>query len=79
MAKRKKKAKYNPDKAMFKSSIYAVKGVRKSADKKAGMRQRVAESNASMTAMEKGKKMALIEAYAKEHGVSITQAMIHFM
>nr|WP_314565943.1 hypothetical protein [uncultured Pseudomonas sp.] len=79
MAK-KKKPKFNPDKALLKSSVYAVKSVLNQGTKKADSAKRnTAESNASKTSLENGKKMAKIEAYAKEHGLTITQAMIHFM
>lgn len=77
MARRKKKAKYNPDKALLKNSIYVVKGAEPRKSK--GDVQKVTECKASSEAMEKGKKMAIIEAYAKEHRISLTQAMIHFM
>lgn len=33
----------------------------------------------SQKAIDKAKKMQQIEQYAKDNGVSITQAMIHFM
>lgn len=79
MAK-KKKPKFNPDKALLKNSTYATKSVLKQGAKKGDSAKiNTAESNASKTSLENGKKMAKIEAYAKEHGLTITQAMIHFM
>lgn len=81
MAKKKKaKSKFTSDGALLKNGIYAVKGAKpKRVSKKRVHLHNVALSNAAGAAIEKGKDMAKIEAYAKEHRVSITQAMIHFM
>lgn len=37
------------------------------------------EYKSSVTTMDKSKQMARIEQYAKEHGISVTKAMVHFM
>lgn len=81
MAKKKKaKAKFTTGGALLKNGIYAVKATRpKKRRKKAATGQDVAQANATGVAIDKGKKMALIEAYAKENRVTITQAMVHFM
>lgn len=81
MAKKKKaKAKFTTGGALLKNGIYAVKATRpKKRRKKAAISQDVAQANATGVAIDKGKKMALIEAYAKENRVTITQAMVHFM
>lgn len=76
----KAQARFRPDKALVKTGIYAVEEP-KSQKKEAEEAERLnaIETKASRIAMEKGKKMAKIEAYAKEHRITITQAMIHFM
>jgi hypothetical protein len=81
MARRKKNkrtAKNNPNAALFgDKNIYAVKG--------AGLKKTgtggslVKASSEAGKAISKGKKMAQIEAYAKEHGCTITQAMVALM
>ncbi|MDC7816118.1 hypothetical protein [Pseudomonas sp. BLCC-B112] len=76
----KAQARFRPEKALVKSGIYAVeepKSQRKVAQETE--RLNAIETKAARIAIEKGKKMAKIEAYAKEHGITITQAMIHFM
>jgi len=73
-------AKNNPNAALLNNNAYAVKGSKTKRPTKAqSARINSAVTKQSKIAMEKGQKMAKIEAYAKEHGVTITQAMIHFM
>lgn len=81
MAKKKKaKIKSTSDSPLLKNGIYAVKGAKpKRTSKKRAHLHNIALSNAAGTAIKKGKEMAKIEAYAKEHCITITQAMIHFM
>ncbi len=81
MAKSKKhKSKLSTDGALLPNGIYACKKAKpKRRSKKAVMLQEAKLHRDTSKAIEKGKKMALIEAYAKEHKVSLTQAMIHFM
>lgn len=76
----KAQTRFRPDKALVKTGIYSVEEP-KSQKKEAEEAERLnaIETKASRIAMEKGKKMAKIEAYAKEHRITITQAMIHFM
>jgi len=76
---RKKKRTFNPKTAMVSSSLYAVKAAAPKKRNGAAARIAAIEAKESITAMEKAKQMAAIEAYAKEHKVSIAQAMIHFM
>jgi len=57
-----------------------VKGARNRAGtKKYAMKSNASAIKATKTAIENGKKTAMIEAYAKEHAVTVTQASIHFM
>lgn len=81
MAKTKKrKSKTSAAGALLPNNIYACKKAKpKRPSKKAVMLHEAKLHRESSKAIEKGKKMALIEAYAKKHEVSITQAMIHFM
>lgn len=81
MAKKKRsKSKSTSSGALLKNSIYAVRGSRpKRVSKKQAQIRNAVESNAAGVDIAKGKKMAIIEAYAKEHGITITQAMIQFM
>ena len=81
MARKKKgKSKFSAKGALLKNGIYAVKATMpKKGRKKAGASPYVGEVKATGAAIHKGKKMALIEAYAKENRVTIAQAMIHFM
>lgn len=78
MAKKKKKVKFK-DSPLLKTAIYAVKGTQKRVDKNAATKANAAQTKESQAAIDKGKKMAKVEAYAKEHGITVTQAMIHFM
>jgi len=75
-----RRRKKNPGSALLGNNIYAVKG---SKNRKPSKQQRlilaVAQTAASKKEMEQGKKMAKIESYAKEHKITISQAIIHFM
>lgn len=78
--KRKAKNKFPSDGALLKNGIYAVKGAKpKRVSKRRVYMHNAALSKAAADAIEKGKQMARIEAYAKEHRVTILQAMVHFM
>lgn len=74
MAKRKKT--YDPKKALVKSGLYAVRTTRKRIP--AGPSAAVL-SRAAGKEIETAKRMAAIEAYAKEHGITVAKAMIHLM
>lgn len=77
---KKKKHKYNPDKALLGNSVYAVRGAQNRTPKKGeSARKNADQTKTSQSSIDNGKKMALIEAYAKEHGITIAKAMIHFM
>lgn len=81
MAKAKKrKSKFSTDGALLPNSIYACKKAKpKRPSKKAIAMHEAKLHRETSKAIEKGKKMALIEAYAKEHRITITQAMVLFM
>lgn len=65
---------------LLKNNIYAIsKAGSKRCSTKQLLKANAKETKASQDAIERGKKMAKIEAYAKEHGISITKAMVHFM
>lgn len=72
----KTKRRFDPRKSLVKSALYAVKATQPNKSKTS---VGIAEAQTSREALEKGRKMARIEAYAKQHNVTITQAMIHFM
>lgn len=77
---RKKKTKYNPEKAMLSNSTYSVKGAgnrRLSKTESAKLNSKITKE--SKDNLNKGMKMAEIEAYAKKHKITIAQAMIKFM
>ncbi|MGY2462278.1 hypothetical protein [Vreelandella sulfidaeris] len=77
---RRKKPKHNESQALLNNSVYAVKGSkRRRGSKKAEIRGNAKQTKQTRVAIENGLKMAQIEAYAKEHNVTIAQAMIHFM
>ncbi|MBL0451337.1 MULTISPECIES: hypothetical protein [Aeromonas] len=77
--KRKKTAKI-VDGAMLNNATYAVKGAGNSKpSKNMVMKINAKECSTTKKAIEAGKKMATIEAYAKEHKITVTQAMIYFM
>jgi hypothetical protein len=77
---KKGKSKYTSKGALLKNGIYAVKATMpKKARKKASTSPYIGDVKATGAAIDRGKKMALIEAYAKENQVTIAQAMIHFM
>lgn len=66
--------------AMLPNAVYAVKGARnKKPSKSIAIKSNAKDSSATKKAISDGKKMAKVEAYAKEHKVTIAQAMIHFM
>lgn len=73
--KRHKRKCYSARQAVIGHSEYATKGTLRQARSvsKSG------EVQASKDAMLKGAKMAEIEAYAKKNGLTLSQAMIHFM
>lgn len=73
---KKAKRRFDPSKSLVSSALYSVKATQPKKSKNSAGK---AEAQTSWEALEKGRKMARIEAYAKQHQVSITQAMIHFM
>lgn len=77
---RRKKPKHNEDQALLKTGVYAVKGSKNSNAGRA-KRNRLGKAfgEASQERMDQAKRMAQIEAYAKEHNITIAKAMIHFM
>lgn len=75
--KKKKKAKST---AVLKNSNYDVKGAGNNRMVTSAMKAKnKAEESSSRKAISNARKMAKIEAYAKEHGITVTQAMVHFM
>jgi hypothetical protein len=75
MAK-KRKPKFNTAKAIVSSGLYAVRGTQPKLTPGPGA---AVESRETGQRIERAKRMAAIEAYAKQHRVTIAQAMIHFM
>ena len=77
---KKKTAKNNPSAAALRNSSYAVKGSRnRKPNRKIEARVMDKGTREAGKTIEKGQEMAQIEAYAKEHNCTITQAMIAFM
>ena len=75
-----KKSKKVRSTKVLKNANYAVSGAGRSGAKvKAVSAHYDKQDKASNKSAANAKKMAKIEAYAKEHNISITQAMIHFM
>ncbi len=82
MAKKRKKPSAGGSGALLKNHIYKDFGggkQSKTARRRAGAQRSREEHQTSMDAMTKGQQMARIEAYAREHGISITQAMTRLM
>lgn len=68
----------NPNAALLgDANIYAVKGAGLKKTGTGGSLEKA--SSEAGKAISKAKKMAQIEAYAKEHGCTITQAMVALM
>ncbi|WP_157032967.1 hypothetical protein [Halomonas sp. S2151] len=64
----------------LKNSVYAVKGARNTrSGMKAVFRGNAKQTKQAKDAIARGQQMAKIEAYAREHKITIAQAMIHFM
>ena len=61
-----------------KNANYAVGGAGNNPTKYRGSSANQALAN-SRKSLSNARKMAKIEAYAKKHGVTVTQAMVHFM
>lgn len=79
MTRKRKKAKGSGT-PLLNNGIYAVKGSKnKRLTKKDAYKVNAKVTKQSKDALEKGAQMAKIEAYMKEHNVSMTQAMVHFM
>ena len=79
MAKRKGK-KRSTHRGLLKNGDYAVKGAtNKRPSRKVAGEKAASEREASKKRLKDARKMAKIEAYAKENNVTIAQAMIHFM
>ncbi|MFP3343908.1 hypothetical protein R0J87_15520 [Halomonas sp. SIMBA_159] len=77
---RRKKHKHEPNSAVIKNSVYAVKGAKNTnPPKKAMFKSNAKQTKQARVAIENAQRMAKIEAYAKEHKITVTQAMIHFM
>lgn len=76
--KRKSTARSNPNAVLLNNNVYAVKGS-KNRKPHSSVGADIRASAKTGKQIKQAKQMALIEAYAREHGVSIAQAMIHFM
>lgn len=72
----KKKVKFDPNKALLKSGLYATKATKPRS--KSGP-SALALNKAAGASIEKAKKLAEIEAYAKANGISVAKAMIELM
>ena len=77
-SKRKRTAHNNPNAALLNNNAYAVKGS-KNRKPHTSATADIRASAKTGKLIKQAKKIALIEDYAREHGVSIAQAMIHFM
>lgn len=77
---RKKNHKHEPSAAAINGSVYAVKGAKNTnPPKKAMFKANAKQTKQARVAIENAQKMAKIEAYAKEHNITVSKAMIHFM
>lgn len=74
MAKTKRNAKTNPRAALVRGSEFRTTNKHRS-----NREDLTAEAGAATKAISKAKHMALAEKYAKEHGVTLTQALIALM
>lgn len=78
--RKKKPRRTTPSAAALRNSSYAVKGSRnRKPNRKIEARLLDKGTREAGKTIEKGQKMAQIEAYAKEHNCTVTQAMIAFM
>jgi hypothetical protein len=79
MAKKQSSKRKGKSTAFVKNANYATKGAGNNPTKTGAIKTPTQEVAISRTALANARKMAKIEAYAKEHDISLAQAMVHFM
>lgn len=78
MTKSKKNKRRVKSTSFVKNANYATGGAGNNPNKYTG-KTSSEETATSRKSLSNARKMAKIEAYAKKHGITVTQAMVHFM